>query len=808
MRDMFSLIGRPVCCKAFITAVAALLLPFLSFSQKYTISGYVSDAETGENLIGAVVYDMRSDEGIMTNSYGFFSLTLPSDSVLLAFSYIGYEQVYLNFRLTQDTLIKMKLQNTSTSDVVTITGEKTNVDNTQMSTISIPIEQIKNAPALFGEVDVLRTLQLLPGIKGGSEGTTGIYVRGGGPDQNLILLDGVPVYNASHLFGFFSVFNADALSTVDMIKGGYPARYGGRLSSVLDIRMKEGNKQTWTAEGSIGLISSKLTVEGPLVKDRSSFILSGRRTYIDLLAKPFVALAGNSANGEKVTAGYYFYDLNAKLNHRVGDKDHFYLSLYTGDDKAYATYSMDNQFERMTTDFGLGWGNLTGALRWNHLISPRLFSNTTIAYSRFLFDIDTKLGFHNKDNNTTEEFQYRYFSGIHDWSGRVDFDYIPSPKHYLKFGVHGIYHTFSPGAIAFKVAIGGNELDTSFGQKNIYGTELATYVEDDITLTPRLKANIGLHASGFFVKDEFYRSLQPRISTRYLVNPKWSIKASYAEMMQYIHLLSNAGIGLPTDLWVPATDRIPPQTSRQIAAGVAHSFKEEYEVSLEGYYKTMNNIIEYKDGASYIGPEVDWQDIVEIGKGNAYGMEFLVQKKSGRTNGWIGYTLSWTNRQFENVNFGKAFPYRFDRRHDIGVVVSHKFTDRIDAAMTFVYGTGNAVTLPVLRYRGFVEGGSRFPFPGQEEFNTVNYVEGRNGFRMAATHRMDIGINFHKAKKWGTRTWSVGAYNVYSRQNPFFYFFANDNQGNPQLKQMALFPIIPSVSYKFKINNLNSLKFW
>lgn len=787
--------------------LTSLLVLFSStlFAQRFTIRGTVEDSQTGEKLISANVYDAPTLKGITTNAFGFYSLTLPSGPVRLTISYIGYQTVLMDIDLRRDTLVNVRLLPVINLDEVIISAEraKSAIMSTQMSMTEISAKVIKNLPMLLGEVDVLKALQLLPGVKGGNEGTSGIYVRGGGPDQNLILLDGVPVYNANHLFGFFSVFNPDAIQSVKLITGGFPARYGGRLSSVLDIRMRDGNNKKFSAEGSVGIISSKLTLEGPIIKDKTSFIVSGRRTYIDVLAQPLIKLQSRDSNS-KINAGYYFYDLNAKVNHKFSDKSRLFLSAYSGRDKAYL-HTKDNWEHQGGTfsteaDAGLGWGNLTAALRWNYVITPKLFSNSTITYSRYNF-LTSMLDQNLKNKTLTNKFQYIYDSGITDWAGKVDFEYLPDPNHTIRFGYNQIYHTFKPGVSVLSLQGEGNfGIDTTFGNKNIYAHEGALFVEDDWSMSPRLKANIGLHFSGFNVSDSTYTSLQPRISVRFLVNEKLSVKAAFTTMSQYIHLLTNSTIGLPTDLWLPATEKIRPERATQYAVGAVYEPGGGIEISLEGYYKYMHNLIEYKEGASFFSFTDDWQDKIEIGDGRAYGFEVLARKQIGKTSGWIGYTLSWSERKFNNISFGEWFPYRYDRRHDVSVVLNHRFTDGIEVGVTWVYGTGNAVTLPLEKYVGEIF------YAGKEEFAYASWIEtfdNRNSYRMPAYHRLDIGINFRKDTKWGERVWSIGAYNVYNRKNPFYLQF--DEEYNPNgtsttvLKQYSLFPIIPSISYSFKI---------
>lgn len=764
------------------------LLPAqIIFSQSFTISGYISDAATGEKLIGSTIYDAVSGQGTITNEYGFYSITLKSDSAHIYFSYVGYQSQNETFALRTDVQFNIKLNASSALKEVVISAdanEEKIQERSQMSTIDIPIETIKSLPAFLGETDVLKALQLLPGVQGGTEGSSGIFVRGGSPDQNLILLDGVPVYNASHLFGFFSVFNSDALNKVTLIKGGFPARYGGRLSSVVDLRMKEGDMDDYHGEGSIGLVASRFTVEGPIKKDTSSFIISARRTYIDILARPII-----KATSEGAVAGYFFYDLNAKFNYKFSDKDRLYISGYLGRDKFYFNdKSIDPEDY---TEGGLNWGNATGVVRWNHLLTKKLFSNLTATFTSYDFDIYNNIYSTEEDDQGEDVetvFGFEYFSGIRDISLKEDIDFIPDPKHYIKFGGGIIYHTFMPGATEFKQEGSGIELpEDALSSDNIFATEFDLYAEDDWEISKALKVNYGLHASGFAVDTSFYTSLQPRISARYLINSIYSIKASYSQMTQFIHLLSNSGIGLPTDLWVPATNKVLPQHAQQFALGAACTLQDEYEISIEGYYKKMDNIIDYKDGASYLYDGVtNWEDKVESGEGWAYGGELFLQKRIGKFNGWVGYTISWSNRQFPTINLGEKFPYKYDTRHDIDVATVYDVNDHISLSAVFVFSSGQPISIPVAKYTGTY---------GQ----TLYYYEGRNGYRMKPYHRMDVNISFHKEKKYWTGTWNFGAYNVYNHYNPFFiYEDYDDITGDAVYKQVTLFPFIPYVSYDFK----------
>ena len=785
--------------KIFTFLLLATFFSVAAFAQKHTISGYVQDMRSGEKVISANVYDLRTKQGTTTNDYGFFSLTLASDTIDLSVSFVGYAAFTSTFFLDKDVSLNIELDPSIQLAEVTITDKKSEqmVQSTQMSMVEMPVQQIKALPVLLGEADVLKSLQLMPGVQSGSEGSSGLYVRGGGPDQNLILLDGVPVYNASHLFGFFSVFNADAISSVKLIKGGFPARYGGRLSSVIDIRMKEGNMKEFHGEGSIGNVSAKFTFEGPIIKDKTSFIVSARRTYIDVLAAPIIQAINNSfGTGEKMRAGYFFYDANAKINHKFSEKDRLYLSFYSGKDNAYTSteqkYVYDDTTNTEKVAFDLYWGNLTSSLRWNHVFTNKLFSNVTAVYSKYQFVTENSYKTIRGDY-TQSDFMFNYSSGIENIGGTIDFDYRPLPAHNIKFGANYLYHTFKPGVTSINVTDGGQNIAQEFGQNNIYANEFYAYAEDSWNISGIFKVNLGIHYSGFSVQQRYYDSFQPRASLRVLLNDKMSIKAAYSHMNQYIHLLTNSTIGLPTDLWLPSTDSVLPESSKQAAIGFAYNIDNNWDLTIEGFYKTMDNLIEYKEGASFLQLSNGWESKIEMGGGYSYGAEILLRRNFGKLTGWIGYTLSWSWRDFENINFGEPFPYKYDRRHDVSIVAFYELNDNIDFGFTWVYGTGNAVTLGVARYAGmFAE-----YWDGWSYLPEIEYYNGRNSYRMPAYHRLDVSANFHKDKKWGKRTWSVGLYNAYSRQNPFYLYFGYQNNARV-LKQVSLFPIIPSVRYAFK----------
>lgn len=810
--------------KTLLFYLTIVCLNLTLYAQKnHTISGTVEELANGEKLIVATIYDKVSGKGTVSNTYGFFSLTLPKGKVVVYASYVGYAYCEKAFYLTKDTIINFKLEMKNQLDEVSILSQKNPKieKKTQMSQIELQVSQIEKMPTILGEVDILKTLQLLPGVQGGTEGLNGVYVRGGSPDQNLIILDGVPVYNVSHIMGFLSVFNTDAIKNVTLTKGGFPARYGGRLSSVIEINMKEGNKQELQGAGGIGLLSSRFTIEGPLIKDRSSFMLSGRRNYIDLLARPFVKKAARK-NGYNLDFKSYFYDLNAKINHRINNKHTLYASAYLGSDVFYMDIQDNHNYgeDYQRSIAGINWGNLITTVRWNYQINNKLFANTTMSFSQFKFNfnLSEEHSYENHDSNNNnivttnvDKYTAKYVSGIHDWVGKIDFDYIPNSKHYIHFGASNTYHTYNPGATSIKGDF-ENDTDFRFFQKKMYSHEYYVYFEDGINLG-LLKANLGMHLSGFSTGKTNYLYPQPRIGLRYLFHDKWSLKASFASMAQYINLLTNESLGLPTDLWVPSTEKIKPQTSWQTAVGLATTLNNGIELSIESYYKKMNHVISYKEGANFYSLNAVWEDKITQGKGDAYGSEFLLQKKTGKTTGWLGYTLSWNNRQFDAVNFGKNHPYKYDRRHDVELVVSHKLTDKINLSGTWVYGTGNAFTLTEATYIGnyFIydyDYDNNGTIDETETFNEyIDILGEKNSHRMPAYHRLDLGIEFLKKTSWGERSWTFSLYNAYNHKNPFFIYLnreidysINNGQNNyiKSYKQVSLLPIIPAFSYRFK----------
>ena len=771
-----------------------LVSTVLTAQKKYTLSGYIKDAGSGETLIGASL--SVKGKGINSNQYGFYSITLVEGDYSFICSFVGYKSQQFKINLKADSLVNFSLlSSTALSEEVIVTAKKrdNNIKNAQMGKVTLPIEQIKSIPAFLGEVDLLKVVQLLPGIRNAGEGSAGIYVRGGGPDQNLIMLDDAVVYNTGHLFGFFSIFNSDAIKNVSLIKGGMPAQYGGRLSSVLDISMKEGNNQQYQMEGGIGLIASRFSVQGPIKKDKSSFIISARRTYVDAVAKPFI-----SKSSQFYGSGYYFYDLNAKLNYKFSEKDRLYLSGYFGRDV------FDFVNGRQSLNVNIPWGNATGSLRWNHVFNNKLFANTTAVYNEYKFSF----------NAAQDNFSVKLASGIRDLSLKQDFDFYPFSNHKLKFGALYTYHRFTPSVVS------GRQDSIQFNPLNAqvkFAHEAALYVQDDWEINDKWNINAGLRYSGFqqigaykiyqtdingnrtdstiFKKGEpvkTYGGLEPRLTIRYSINEETSVKASVTHNLQYIHLVSNAGTTLPTDLWVPSTYKVKPQTSWLYAAGLFKNFKNNmFETSLELYFKDMQNQIEYKEG--YTPNSIDdTENEFVFGKGWSYGSEIFINKVKGRLTGWVGYTLSWTWRKFVDLNFGEKYPAKYDRRNDLSVVAMYKLNDRWKISGTFVYGTGNAATLP---QRFYIVGGVL-----TQEYSRINQ------YRLPAYHRMDLSaiLQGKKNDKRKLKTeWVFSLYNTYSRQNPYFIYY--DQTGNPydgtlqiQAKQVSIFPVIPAVTWNFK----------
>ncbi len=762
--------------------------------QKYTISGYVRDKKTGEDMPSANVFIEEINKGTVTNNYGFFSITLPKGNYTCKVSYVGYADISKKITLDKDTKVNFLIEeNVIQASEVVVTGERSNknVESIDVSTYKLPVEVIKEIPAFMGEVDVLKSIQLLPGVQSGGEGNNGFYVRGGGPDQNLILLDNAIVYNSGHLFGFFSVFNADAIKDVNMVKGGMPANYGGRLSSVLDISMKEGNNQSFHVDGGIGIIASRLTLQGPIKKDTSSFIISGRRTYVDIVTKPFI-------KGNLKGTGYYFYDLNAKINYRLSENNRLFLSSYFGKD--VFLYKNDNDGFNMR----FPWGNTTISARWNHIYNQKLFQNLTATYSNYNFTCGAE----------QQDYEFKLYSGVKDYSLFIDYTFLPNVLHTIKFGAQYIFHDFEPSSATARI---GN---TSFDTGKIihyYNHDIAIYVNDEIDLSEKLKVSVGLRPTFFqqigpftrYVLDDqrramdtityksfkpvaTYSNIEPRLSLRFSINKTTSLKASYTQNYQYIQLASMSSSTLPTDVWIPSSDKIKPQFAVQYSLGLFKNFhNDEYETSLELYYKSMKHLIDYMEGMTSEDDMANNPDNnFTFGTGKSYGAELFIKRRVGKLTGWIGYTLSKTTRLFPDINNGKEYPAKYDRRHDLSFVLTYNLNNQWNMGFVFVYATGDATTLPISRY--FIEG------------RIVSEYGERNSYRMVPYHRADISVTYNfpnKNKKWNSSL-NFSVYNVYNRMNPYFIYLdttidLSKYQINTTAKQVSLFSIMPSITYNF-----------
>ena len=789
---------RRFCCKKLGYIILFVFLPLLSLAQKVSLSGYVRDSATGESLISATVYFKEAAVGAQTNAYGFYSVSVLPGTYTVTFSYVGYRSVTRSVSLIANQVANVEMLSNTTMKEVEITAirKDANVKNTEMGTISLSIDRIKKLPVVFGEVDILKAIQLLPGVQSAGDGNSGFYVRGGGPDQNLVLLDDATIYNTGHLFGFFSIFNSDAIKDVTLIKGGAPANYGGRLSSVVDVSMKEGNMKEFHGEGGIGNIASRLTLQGPLKKDKGSFIISGRRTYADILARPFFPALKNS--------GYYFYDLNVKANYKLGDKDRIYLSGYMGLDQ----FKFENT--QGTFKAQIPWGNKTATFRWNHQFTDKLFLNSTLVYNSYNFASSFQQG--SVDNPNTN-FGIKLASGIEDYNAKTDLDYYTGFNHHIKAGVAYTHHKFIPNQVSGKSDSVVLNPDNALIK---YAHEAGAYILDEFDLTRKIKVNAGLRytwfgqvgpymaynydANGLKTDSAYYGSgklvkaydgLEPRLNVRYQVDDNSSVKGSVSRTYQYLHLVSNNGTTLPTDVWVPSTYTVKPQVAWQYSTGYFHNFLDnKLETSVEVYYKEMKNQVQYKDG--YVPNTLqDPEQSYVFGTGTAFGAEFFVNKTQGRFTGWVGYTLSWTYQKFPRLNNGDPFPAKYDRRHDLSVVGSYELSKKWSFSAVFIYGSGNAITLPTEFY--FIDN------------NLIQQYSKVNAFRTPAYHRLDISATYTpqhaKPRRW-QGSWSFSIYNVYNHANPYFLY--DDIEGNAitgitsTVYMVYILPFIPSVTYNFK----------
>ena len=802
--------------RALVSAALLVLAGLAAYAQRATVSGYITDLQTGETLIGAGV--IEAGKGAVTNAYGFYTLTLPKGQHNLTFSYVGYAEQTLELNLQKDTTINIHLApGTALKEATVVASKDAGIASTKMSAIELPMQVIKHTPVLFGEHDVLKTIQLMPGVQSGAEGFSGIYVRGGGPEENLLLLDGIPLYNAEHLMGILSVFQPEAVKKVTLYKGSFPARYGGRISSIIDVRTNDGNLKEFHGSVGVSALTDKIHLEGPIIKDKLAFSLSGRALHTFLYTPLIHKVAGTPVN-------YYFYDLNAKLAWRISDRDRLFANFYNGRDIFYykdkGSSSDDDQtvseYDTQSTSaakMNINWGNTLGGLRWNHVFSSKLFSNVTLAYTRYRMHVgmDIMSEMRQKDRETgvvtrlSDTFKFGYESGMRDLTAKMDFDYTPSPEHLVKFGAEYVHHTFIPETVGgylseYNSGDVSASIDTTFNASVndiMRGHEISVYAEDDFTIWDRLTLNPGLHAAFFHTQGTPYWSIEPRMSAKVDISSTVSAKAAYSRMAQYVHLLSPSSITLPTDLWVPITDKIKPVTSDQTSLGIYYNGLKGWEFSLEGYYKWMHNILEYRDGTSFFGNSANWQNNVEMGEGFARGVELFVEKKTGRATGWLGYTLAWSDRRFPNgsINGGEWFPYRYDRRHNVSLVLNYDFGHGLNASATWTFASGNTMTLPERQTVVVTPDG---------RILQQDYVSGRNNYRLPPSHRLNLGLSWTRTKRRGEAVWDLSVYNVYNQMNPNFVFsdtyaiYNSEGQivdSGVKLQKLTILPFIPSIGW-------------
>ena len=766
----------------------------LKAAVRYTLRGHVTDLLSSETLISAGVFTGRS--GTITNEFGFYSITLDEGEYEFTFSYIGYETRSLHVKLDKDKVLNVALRPDARLDAAIVTGRaETGVQATRSGAIDIPRSVLDNSPVLLGEKDVLKTIQTLPGVQGGMDGFSGIFVRGGSDDENLLLLDGVPVYNAAHAFGIFSVFTPEAVKKVTLYKSDFPARYAGRASSVVDVRTNDGDMNSMHGAVTVGIMTDAVHLEGPLDDGKTSFSVSGRLVH-SLLFSPLM-------KAFDVPANYWFYDLNGKINHRFSDKDRLYLGIYRGndhlglDDEYESTFGGETRIDEKE-ETRMKWGNTIGTFRWNHVFGRRLFSNTTAFINSYhgSFGQSSLNDYHGKVLNGYLEERFRFSSGIFDVGAKTDFDWNPTPEHSVKFGAAVTSHRYHPDSNVSAVfsKTGDSALrDTLYTNASSVqrGFEASVYAEDDFSVGGKLKIDAGVHLSLFATQGKSYLSPQPRLSLRYAMTDDLALKGGYARMAQYIHKLSSSNISLPTDLWVPITKDIRPLVTDQVSSGVAFVGIKGWELTAEAYWKWSENVLEYKNAAANGSAAAEWSEAVEMGSGRAYGVELLARKTDGPATGWLSYTWSHTDRIFRDgsINAGKWFPYRYDRRHVITAFANYHFEKGIDFSALWTFASGGAMTLPT---RSF----SVMDYDG--DVINVPYVETRSNYRLPADHRLDLSVNFTKQKHRGERTWNVGVYNVYARKNPNIVDIDIERNVAVRIRKYSFLICIPSISYTYR----------
>ena len=778
--------------------------------RQVTISGFVRDQASSESLIGASVYEVASRKGSATNSYGFFSLTLPPGNIRLHASYIGYESCSFNFtELDRDTLLNIELRPNARLEEVVVTAserDRLSVNNTLMGTMEFSQKTIKATPTLFGESDIVKTLQLTPGVASGSEGLAGLYVRGGDQDGNLFLIDGNPVYQINHVGGLFSAFNPEAIRNLDFFKAGFPARYGGRLSSVVDVHTKEGNMKEYHGSAMLGLTSGNLNFEGPIIKDRTSFNASFRRSWLDALSAPGLAIYNKiqKKKGEKFSARYAFTDLNLKVNHHINDRSQAYVNFYFGQDFLKGGSSEFSVGDDITPfenkDFGkMRWGNIALSSGWSYVFNNKMFGTVTLAYSHY----QSKLKQETSQYYGTEgdkDYSSRFIetstrNGINDFGVHANFDYIPTPAHHIRYGTDYLYHRFSPEYIEEKTSENLSPTKRTTGDERLSANELAVFAEDDWAISPIVRANAGLRLNMYNIQKKTYVSLDPRLSVRFLLTRDLSLKASYARMNQYVHQISESYMSLPTDMWMPVSKKLKPLESDQVSVGAYYNLHKDYSFSVEGYHKWMNHLLDYKDGYNFLPSFVGWEEKLAAGKGWAYGAEFIARKETGRITGWIGYGLMWSDRQFDEINNGKRFPAKYDNRHKLNIVANWKINEKLELTGSWTFMTGNRVTVAFENYEDL----GLTPVPPLLPEGGLDYFTERNNVRLPAYHRLDLGINIYRPKKNGhLGIWNISVYNAYCQMNPITIHKRSWINYSHYFETLSLLPIIPSISYTYK----------
>lgn len=779
----------------------------INAQNRATISGYITDAETGESLIGAYVASRAS--GAVTNNYGFYSCSVNKGAVEISFSFIGYKTIVKTVEVSSDMLLNVALEpSAEIAEAVVTAGHDSGIRTAYLGALDIPVNKIESVPVVLGEVDVLKTVQKMPGVQAGMEGLSGLFVRGGGAEENLLLYDGVPLYNVNHLFGLLSVYTPEAIKKISFYKGSFPARYGGRISSILDVRSNDGNLEKLSGSVSVGLLTEKIHLEGPLFDRKTSYSVTLRATPTLLFNPILVSSAGK---------GYYFYDLNAKLVHRFGNSDKIYVSLYSGSDSYsvkdkesekgfhygddYELYEDEKNSER---ELNHTWGNAMAAVRWNHVFSSKLFMDASVSWNqfrsrrydekRYRFDTDDVRMAFLKNNETTSK------AGVYDLNIAMDFELSPNKNNLVNFGFNATRHVFTPSSSqsALSLTQGDRQpvrLDNGFNDK-LEGGELSAYAEDAISIGKFLLVNAGLRTTIFLTQGRNYPSWEPRLSAQYRINETLSVKTGYSRMSQYVHLLASGEMNMPTDLWLPITKNIKPVFSEVYSVGIYRQLDKGWDISLEGYWKKSYNVLDYKDGKATKTSSYDWEETVSQGEGKSRGIEVLVEKKTGKTQGWLSYTLSKTDRRFPDgsINGGKEFPFIYDRRHNVNLTVLHEFSKKCNLDFSWDFCSGNMITLP-LRVGNVY--GSSYPID-------IPYVEARNNYRVSPSHHLDISVELKKQKKHGVRKWSFGMYNVYGRRNPnvidrYVDYDVVDGEFAPKLvvKKMSLLVFVPSVSYTY-----------